>query len=167
MPRSMGKGSVQVTFSKRRAGLMKKAHEISVLCNASVALVIFSSKGALYEYSTDSNMQRILERYEQCIYAEKALPPKEPLSQEELYGEYRELKRKVDAMQRSQSHAMGENLDTLSVIELQQLEIRLETALKRIKSQMNQILLDSIAEFQRKARFSLICLLNQIPEKHY
>ena len=44
----------QVTFSKRRSGLLKKAHEISVLCDAEVALIIFSAKGKLYEYATDS-----------------------------------------------------------------------------------------------------------------
>lgn len=45
----------QVTFSKRRSGLVKKAHEISVLCDAEVALIIFSNKGKLFEYSTDSS----------------------------------------------------------------------------------------------------------------
>ena len=44
----------QVTFSKRRSGLLKKAHEISVLCDAEVALIVFSTKGKLFEYSTDS-----------------------------------------------------------------------------------------------------------------
>ncbi|RHN74250.1 putative transcription factor MADS-type1 family [Medicago truncatula] len=43
----------QVTFSKRRSGLLKKAHEISVLCDAEVALIVFSNKGKLYEYSSD------------------------------------------------------------------------------------------------------------------
>ncbi|KAF3327049.1 MADS-box transcription factor 14 [Carex littledalei] len=43
----------QVTFSKRRGGLLKKANEISVLCDADVAVIIFSTKGKLYEYSTD------------------------------------------------------------------------------------------------------------------
>ncbi|THU45118.1 hypothetical protein C4D60_Mb02t14490 [Musa balbisiana] len=63
----------QVTFSKRRSGLLKKAHEISVLCDAEVALIVFSTKGKLYEYSTDSSMEKILERYEYYSYAEKAL----------------------------------------------------------------------------------------------
>lgn len=44
----------QVTFSKRRSGLLKKAHEISVLCDAEVALIVFSTKGKLFEYATDS-----------------------------------------------------------------------------------------------------------------
>jgi len=41
----------QVTFSKRRRGLIKKAEELSVLCDADVALIIFSSTGKLFEYS--------------------------------------------------------------------------------------------------------------------
>jgi len=42
----------QVTFSKRRRGLFKKAEELSVLCDADVALIIFSSTGKLFEYSS-------------------------------------------------------------------------------------------------------------------
>ncbi|KAK1381060.1 hypothetical protein POM88_027804 [Heracleum sosnowskyi] len=62
--KDMGRGKVQlkkienkinrqVTFSKRRGGLVKKAHEISVLCDAEVALIVFSTKGKLFEYSSD------------------------------------------------------------------------------------------------------------------
>ena len=42
--------SRQVTFSKRRAGLLKKAKELSVLCDAEVGVIIFSSTGKLYEF---------------------------------------------------------------------------------------------------------------------
>uniref|UniRef100_A0A7N2MI83 MADS-box domain-containing protein n=1 Tax=Quercus lobata TaxID=97700 RepID=A0A7N2MI83_QUELO len=44
--------SRQVTFSKRRNGLLKKAYELSVLCDAEVAVIIFSQKGRLYEFSS-------------------------------------------------------------------------------------------------------------------
>lgn len=40
----------QVTFAKRRNGLLKKAYELSVLCDAEVALIIFSGRGKLYEF---------------------------------------------------------------------------------------------------------------------
>lgn len=40
----------QVTFSKRRRGLFKKAQELSVLCDAEVGLIVFSATGKLYEY---------------------------------------------------------------------------------------------------------------------
>jgi hypothetical protein len=44
--------SRQVTFSKRRNGLLKKAFELSVLCEAEVAVIIFSQKGRLHEFSS-------------------------------------------------------------------------------------------------------------------
>ncbi|KAF8413085.1 hypothetical protein HHK36_001061 [Tetracentron sinense] len=42
----------QVTFSKRRNGLLKKAYELSVLCDAEIALIVFSSRGKLYEFGS-------------------------------------------------------------------------------------------------------------------
>lgn len=54
LKRIENKISRQVTFSKRRSGLLKKAHEISVLCDAEVGLIVFSTKGKLFEYSTES-----------------------------------------------------------------------------------------------------------------
>lgn len=44
----------QVTFAKRRNGLLKKAYELSVLCDAEVGLIIFSNRGKLYEFCSSS-----------------------------------------------------------------------------------------------------------------
>lgn len=44
--------SRQVTFSKRRNGLLKKARELAILCDAEVSVIIFSNTGKLYEYSS-------------------------------------------------------------------------------------------------------------------
>ncbi|OIW06239.1 hypothetical protein TanjilG_32670 [Lupinus angustifolius] len=52
LERIENKISRQVTFSKRRSGLMKKAFELSLLCDAEVALIIFSGRGKLYQYSS-------------------------------------------------------------------------------------------------------------------
>ncbi|XP_020237639.1 MADS-box transcription factor 17 isoform X2 [Cajanus cajan] len=57
----------QVTFSKRRNGLLKKAFELSVLCDAEVALIIFSSRGKLFQYSS-TDISRIIEKYRQCCF---------------------------------------------------------------------------------------------------
>lgn len=43
----------QVTFCKRRNGLLKKAYELSVLCDAEIALIVFSSRGRVYEFSNN------------------------------------------------------------------------------------------------------------------
>ena len=44
--------SRQVTFSKRRNGLLKKAKELAILCDAEVGVIIFSSTGKLYDYAS-------------------------------------------------------------------------------------------------------------------
>jgi len=49
----------QVTFAKRRNGLLKKAYELSVLCDAEVALMIFSSRGKLYEFCSGTRYMNL------------------------------------------------------------------------------------------------------------
>ncbi|KAG1341930.1 putative MADS-box protein EJ2 [Cocos nucifera] len=60
----------QVTFSKRRNGLVKKANELSVLCDAEVALIIFSNRGRLSEFCSSSRSRsdigRIGDRF-RCV----------------------------------------------------------------------------------------------------
>nr|VDC93362.1 unnamed protein product [Brassica rapa] len=50
------KSSRQVTFCKRRNGLMKKARQLSILCESSVALLIVSSTGKLYSSSSGDSL---------------------------------------------------------------------------------------------------------------
>ncbi|VAH17676.1 unnamed protein product [Triticum turgidum subsp. durum] len=57
--------SRQVTFSKRRNGLLKKAFELSVLCDAEVALVVFSPRGRLYEFASATSC---CHSYPKCPY---------------------------------------------------------------------------------------------------
>jgi len=159
----MGRGKVQlkrienkinrqVTFSKRRNGLLKKAHEISVLCDAEVAVIVFSPKGKLYEYATDSRMDKILERYERYSYAEKALISAESESEGNWCHEYRKLKAKIETIQRCHKHLMGEDLESLNPKELQQLEQQLESSLKHIRSRKSHLMAESISELQKKER---------------
>ncbi|XP_057531950.1 agamous-like MADS-box protein AGL12 isoform X1 [Amaranthus tricolor] len=56
----------QVTFCKRRAGLLKKAKELSVLCDAEIGVFIFSPQGKLYELATKGTMQGLIDRYMKC-----------------------------------------------------------------------------------------------------
>ncbi|RZS17258.1 hypothetical protein BHM03_00049380, partial [Ensete ventricosum] len=42
----------QISFCKRRAGLLKKAKELSVLCDADIGIIVFSAHGKLYELAT-------------------------------------------------------------------------------------------------------------------
>ncbi|KAI4569204.1 hypothetical protein R6Z07F_006356 [Ovis aries] len=52
----------QVTFTKRKFGLMKKAYELSVLCDCEIALIIFNSSNRLFQYAS-TDMDRVLLKY--------------------------------------------------------------------------------------------------------
>lgn len=51
------------TFLKRKGGLFKKAHELSVLCSVDVAVVIFGHNKKLYEFSS-GDINETLRRYQ-------------------------------------------------------------------------------------------------------
>ncbi|KAJ4900356.1 Agamous-like MADS-box protein AGL8 [Raphanus sativus] len=140
----------QVTFSKRRSGLLKKAHEISVLCDAEVALVIFSSKGKLFEYSTDSCMERILERYDRYLYSDKQLVGRDISQSENWVLEHAKLKARVEVLEKNKRNFMGEDLESLSLKDLQSLEHQLHAAIKSIRSRKNQAMYESISALQKK-----------------
>lgn len=52
----------QVTFMKRKFGLMKKAYELSVLCDCEIALIIFNSSNKLFQYAS-TDMDKVLLKY--------------------------------------------------------------------------------------------------------
>ena len=54
--------TIQITFSKRKAGLLKKAYELSILCDVEIAVIMITSNKKLYQYAS-SNMNSILIRY--------------------------------------------------------------------------------------------------------
>nr|AEX58638.1 AGL6-like protein [Epimedium sagittatum] len=140
----------QVTFSKRRNGLLKKAYELSVLCDAEVGLIIFSSRGKLYEFAS-AGMNRTLERYQRCCYTpqESNLADRETQS---WYQEVSKLKAKYESLQRSQRHLLGEDLGPLSVKELQNLEKQLEGALTQARQRKTQMMIEQMEELRRKER---------------
>nr|ALP44210.1 APETALA1-like protein [Vuralia turcica] len=142
----------QVTFSKRRAGLLKKAHEISVLCDAEVALIVFSNKGKLFEYATDSCMEKILERHERYAYAERQMEANDSETQGNWTVEYTRLKARIDLLERNHRHYMGADLGSMSLKELQSLEQQLDTALKTIRTRRNQLMYESISELHKKEK---------------
>ncbi|VVA92510.1 unnamed protein product [Arabis nemorensis] len=143
----------QVTFSKRRAGLLKKAHEISVLCDAEVSLIVFSHKGKLFEYSSESCMEKVLERYERYSYAERQLKdPDHSHVNMNWSMEYSKLKATIELLEKNQRHYLGEDLESMSLKELQNLEQHLDTALKHIRSRKNQLMYESLNNLQRKEK---------------
>uniref|UniRef100_A0A674CIK2 Myocyte enhancer factor 2cb n=1 Tax=Salmo trutta TaxID=8032 RepID=A0A674CIK2_SALTR len=60
--RIMDERNRQVTFTKRKFGLMKKAYELSVLCDCEIALIIFNSTNKLFQYAS-TDMDKVLLKY--------------------------------------------------------------------------------------------------------
>ncbi|XP_037491839.1 agamous-like MADS-box protein AP3 isoform X2 [Jatropha curcas] len=58
----------QVTYSKRRNGLFKKANELTVLCDAKVSIIMFSSTGKLHEYiSPSTTTKQLFDEYQKTL----------------------------------------------------------------------------------------------------
>uniref|UniRef100_A0A0C9S567 TSA: Wollemia nobilis Ref_Wollemi_Transcript_13246_796 transcribed RNA sequence n=1 Tax=Wollemia nobilis TaxID=56998 RepID=A0A0C9S567_9CONI len=129
--------SRQVTFSKRKAGLLKKTCELSVLCDAEIALFIFSPTGKLYEFGSPS-MNKILGRYQRCCTSQEYYP--KTADMEVLRSELEHLENSIGGLEKRQKHMIGEDLDSLSFKELQCLERKMEKGRKRIHSKKEKIL---------------------------
>ncbi|PSS35088.1 Developmental protein like [Actinidia chinensis var. chinensis] len=145
----------QVTFAKRRNGLLKKAYELSVLCDAEVALIIFSNRGKLYEFCSTSNMLKTLERYQKCSYDTLEVNHSDKELEQSSYREYSKLKGKYETLQCYQRQLLGEDLGPLNINELEHLEHQLETSLKQIRSTKTQSMLDQLYDLQTKEKLWL------------
>uniref|UniRef100_A0ACD5XRC2 Uncharacterized protein n=1 Tax=Avena sativa TaxID=4498 RepID=A0ACD5XRC2_AVESA len=148
MRRIENKISRQVTFAKRRNGLLKKAYELSLLCDAEVALIIFSGRGRLFEFSSSSCMYKTLERYRTCNHNSQEATP--PLENEINYQEYLKLKTRLEFLQSSQRNILGEDLGPLSMKELDQIENQIDVSLKHIRSKKDRVLLDHLFDLKNK-----------------
>nr|AGR42634.1 MADS1 [Rafflesia cantleyi] len=139
----------QVTFSKRRRGLFKKAEELSVLCDAHVAVIIFSATGKLFDYSS-SSMKDILSRYDDLHFNNKEKPSQPSLElQLEISNRVR-LSKEVADKTRQLRQMRGEDLNELNVEELQQLENLLEVGLQRVTDAKGKRITNEISELERK-----------------
>ncbi|XVE58643.1 hypothetical protein DITRI_Ditri04bG0185400 [Diplodiscus trichospermus] len=139
----------QVTFSKRRNGLLKKAYELSVLCDAEVALIIFSSRGKVSEFGSNTSVPETLEKYWQHRYSSQFNNIAEDDTQT-LYQEILRLKAKYESLQRSQRHLLGEELETLTVKELYKIEKQLDRALSQARQKKTQLLLERTEELRKR-----------------
>ncbi|KAK3136336.1 hypothetical protein QOZ80_5BG0432030 [Eleusine coracana subsp. coracana] len=137
--------SRQVTFCKRRNGLLKKAYELSVLCDAEVALIVFSSRGRLYEYANNS-VRATIERYKKAhaCGSSSGAPLLEINAQQYYQQESVKLRNQIQMLHNTNTHLLGESVGNLSLKELKQLESRLEKSISKIRARKSELLASEI-----------------------
>ncbi|XP_054782163.1 MADS-box protein SOC1-like isoform X3 [Prosopis cineraria] len=115
----------QVTFSKRRNGLLKKAFELSVLCDAEVGLIIFSPRGKLYEFSS-SSLQETIERYRSYTRDAQTATRYMEQNMQLLKEETESMMEKVQLLEVSKRKFSGEELGSCSLQELEEIQVQLQ-----------------------------------------
>ncbi|XP_073035402.1 agamous-like MADS-box protein AGL11 isoform X1 [Primulina eburnea] len=139
----------QVTFCKRRNGLLKKAYELSVLCDAEIALVVFSTRGRVYEYSSN-NIRETIERFKKATADTSNAYTAQEINAQFYQQESKKLRQQIQMIQNSNRHIMGDGLASLNVKEMKQLETRLERSIARIRAKKHELILAETESLQKR-----------------
>nr|BAO00919.1 DEF-like protein [Orchis italica] len=140
----------QVTYSKRRAGIMKKARELTVLCDAEVSLVMFSSTGKFSEYcSPSSETKKIFDRYQQVsginLWSSQY---------EKMQNTLNHLKEINHNLRRDVRQRTGGDLEGLDIKELRGLEQNVDEALKLVRNRKYHVISTQTDTYKKKLKNS-------------
>ncbi|XP_019169242.1 PREDICTED: floral homeotic protein AGAMOUS isoform X2 [Ipomoea nil] len=158
--RKMGRGKIeikrienttnrQVTFCKRRNGLLKKAYELSVLCDAEVALIVFSSRGRLYEYANNS-VKATIDRYKKACSDSTNTGSISEANTQFYQQEANKLRQQISNLQNQNRNYMGEGLGGFNLRDLKNLESKIEKGISKIRAKKNELLFAEIDYMQKR-----------------
>ncbi|KAG6641474.1 hypothetical protein CIPAW_09G075700 [Carya illinoinensis] len=149
----------QVTFTKRRLGLIKKTHELSVLCDAQVGLIIFSSNGKLFEYCSEtSSMEHMIRRYQ--VATENRNPENINCQTDHdhqflMPGELARMQKETANLQLSLQPYYGEGLSSIKFEDLDELEQQLEFSVNRVRDRKFELLQQQTDNLRTKEKMLL------------
>nr|AHM92090.1 MADS-box protein 14 [Erycina pusilla] len=153
----------QVTYSKRRVGLTKKAMELTVLCDAQISLIMFSSSGKLNDYcSPSTEIKDVFQRYQQVTGID-VWDAQYQRMQNTLMN-LREINHKLQMEIRQRK---GENLEGLDLKELRGLEQKLEESIKIVRERKYHVIATQTDTYKKKLRSTreiYTTLLNELQE---
>ncbi|CAN6566286.1 unnamed protein product [Malus baccata var. baccata] len=145
--------SRQVTFSKRRSGLLKKAFELSVLCDAEVSLIIFSPRGKLFEFAS-SSMQGTIERYQKHAKGNQTSNKSSSNEQnmQHLKQKATSMMKQLELLEVSKRKLLGEGLGSCTLAELQEIEHQLEKSVNNVRARKSQVFKEQIEQLREKEK---------------
>ncbi|KAK4269677.1 hypothetical protein QN277_022804 [Acacia crassicarpa] len=147
MKRIENKTNRQLTFSKRRNGLLKKAFELSVLCDVEVALIIYSAKGKLSEFSS-SSLKETIDRYQTYVKDTHVFEQ----NMQHLNQETASMKKKIEFLEASKRKFTGEGLNTYSQQELEEIEREVLKSVRNVRARKNQIIKEQMEKLEEKEK---------------
>ncbi|PKU84426.1 MADS-box transcription factor 16 [Dendrobium catenatum] len=119
----------QVTYSKRRVGILKKAKELTVLCDAQVSLIMFSSTGKLADYcSPSTDIKGVYERYQVVTGMDLW-----NAQYERMQNTLKHLNEINQNLRKEIRQRKGEELEGMEIKELRGLEQTLEESLRIVR----------------------------------
>ncbi|KAK3129037.1 hypothetical protein QOZ80_6BG0470570 [Eleusine coracana subsp. coracana] len=138
-----------VTFSKRRAGMFKKAKELAILCDAQIGVIVFTNTGQLYDFSSCS-MRSIIKRYR---HVKEGQQQHVTASTEAKFWheEAESLRQQLHNLQQNQSQLLGHHLSGLEWKDLQTLEGQVDASLTNVRLKKEQIMLEHMEKYNKKA----------------
>ncbi|KAL9449090.1 hypothetical protein AB3S75_011093 [Citrus x aurantiifolia] len=138
----------QVTFSKRRNGLFKKAQELTVLCDAKVSIIMCSSTGKVHEYvSSSTTTKQLLDECQRRLKIDLWSSQYEKM-QENL----KNLKEVNINLKKEIRQRLGESLNDLSLKKLSDLEQDVDNCLRIIRERKLRAISGQIVTHKKKVR---------------
>ncbi|CAN8315034.1 unnamed protein product [Cochlearia groenlandica] len=153
----------QVTFSKRKAGLFKKASELCTLCGAEVAIIVFSPARKPFSFGHPS-VKSVLDRYisrNNMSLGQTQQPQGNPatgcdlnmrlthilaeVEEEKKRGQAFEEMRKASA-RRTMINWWEKPVEEMNMVQLQEIKLALEDLKKTVMSQMNTMPISEVKE---------------------
>ncbi|GAB2267692.1 Floral homeotic protein PMADS 1 [Dionaea muscipula] len=138
----------QVTYSKRRNGLFKKANELTVLCDAKVSIIMLSGSNKVHEFiSPSTSMKEMYDAYQTALGID-VWSSHYAKMQEELRKQKEVNKRLLTEIRRR----MGDCLEDLCFGELQHLEQEMDSAVTEIRQLKYKRMSNQIHTYKKKSR---------------
>ncbi|BAF07942.1 MADS-box transcription factor 29 isoform X1 [Oryza sativa Japonica Group] len=157
----------QVTFSKRRGGLLKKANELAVLCDARVGVVIFSSTGKMFEYcSPTCSLRELIEHYQTVTNTHF----EEINHDQQIFVEMTRMRNEMEKLDGGIRRFTGDDLSNLTLADINDLEQQLEFSVTKVRARKHQLLNQQLDNLRRKEHIledqnSFLCRM--INENHH
>ncbi|XP_022773639.1 MADS-box protein FLOWERING LOCUS C-like [Durio zibethinus] len=144
------KSKRQVTFLKRKNGLIKKAEELAVLCDVELALLIFSPTGKLYQFSSGESLKKILDRY--LVHAGEEAAVCNSVNEAKIHEEFMDIWKGTSLQEMVERHTEGHNIEHLNMTQLMLMEKQLDSILRQTRNRKTQVMMDTVAALQEKEK---------------